>query len=77
VNGRSAALRQAGFAGNFSVAEALALCAGAGVPTMIAHHYGMFAFNTVEPAAIDGALAAAPVHALRARTQVVWTLRLD
>ena len=72
VNGRSVALRQAGFAGNFSVAEALALCAGAGIRSMIAHHYRMFAFNTVEPAAIDSALATSTVHALRARTQVAW-----
>ena len=77
VNGRSSALRRAGFAGNFSTAEALALCAGAGVRSMIAHHYGMFAFNTVDPEAIDGALAVASVHALRARTQMVWTLRSD
>jgi hypothetical protein len=77
VSGRSDALRQAGFAGNFSVAEALALCAAAGVRAMIAHHYGMFAFNTVEPAAIDAALEAAPVRALRARTQAAWTLLSD
>ncbi len=44
----------------------MALCAEAGVRSMIAHHYGMFAFNTVDPAAIDSALAASPVHALRA-----------
>jgi L-ascorbate metabolism protein UlaG (beta-lactamase superfamily) len=47
------------------------------VPSMIAHHYGMCAFNTVEPAAIDDALAVAPVHALRAHTHVAWTLRLN
>ena len=77
VNGRSVALRQAGFAGNFSVDDAVALCVRAGVPAMIAHHYGTFAFNTVEPAAIDAALASAPVRALRARTNVVWTLQPD
>ena len=49
VNGRSEALRRAGFAGNFHVEEALALCVGAGVPSLIAHHYGMFAFNTLDP----------------------------
>ena len=77
VNGRSATLRQAGFAGNFSIAEALALCGGAGVRSMIAHHYGMFSFNTVDPAAIDRELAAAPVHARRAQAHMAWTLRLD
>ncbi len=77
VNGRSEALRRAGFAGNFRVEEAIALCAEAGVPAMIAHHYGMFDFNTADPAAIDAALAAAPVTALRAKANVVWTLLLD
>jgi len=77
VNGRSDPLRRAGFAGNFRIEEALALCVGAGVPSVIAHHYGMFAFNTVDPEVIDRTLTAAPIHALRARTQVVWTLRLD
>ena len=77
ANGRSEALRQAGFAGNFHVDEALALCLSAGMRAMIAHHYGMFAFNTVDPAAIDSALAAAPIRAFRARTQTAWTLLLD
>ncbi len=77
VNGRSEPLRRAGFAGNFRVEEAIALCTEAGVPTMIAHHYGMFAFNTTDPAAIDTALAAAPITALRAKANVVWTLLLD
>jgi L-ascorbate metabolism protein UlaG (beta-lactamase superfamily) len=75
VNGRSDLLRRAGFAGNFSIEEALALCVGASVPSVIAHHYGMFAFNTVDPETIDRTLTTAPIHALRARMQVVWTLR--
>ncbi len=45
VNGRSAALAEAGFAGNFYVEEAIALCDHCGIPAMIAHHYGLFAFN--------------------------------
>jgi L-ascorbate metabolism protein UlaG (beta-lactamase superfamily) len=77
VNGRTEALSRAGFAGNFRVEEAIALCAKAGVPAMIAHHYGMFAFNTVDPDTIDAALASAPVPALRAKANVVWTLLLD
>lgn len=77
VNGRSDPLRRAGFAGNFRIEEALALCVGAGVPSVIAYHYGMFAFNAVDPEVIDRTLTAAPIHALRARMQVVWTLRLD
>ena len=77
VNGRTETLRRAGFAGNFRVEEAVALCAEAGVPAMIAHHYGMFAFNSADPGAIDAALASAPVLALRAKANVVWTLLLD
>ena len=49
VNGRSKALRQAGFPGNFHVEEAVRLCDEAGIPAMIAHHYGLFAFNTADP----------------------------
>jgi len=77
VNGRSETLRRAGFAGNFHLEEAIALCIEARVPAMIAHHYGMFAFNTADPAAIDTALAAAPVAARRGKANVVWTLLLD
>lgn len=67
VNGRSETLRAAGFAGNFTLSEALALCGRCGVPAMIAHHFDMFAFNTIAPAEIDAAMAAAPTTLLRAR----------
>ncbi len=77
VNGRSPALLRAGIPGNFGVEEALGLCVGARIPAMIAHHYGMFAFNTVEPAQIDAVLAAAPLASTRARTQVVYALGLN
>jgi L-ascorbate metabolism protein UlaG (beta-lactamase superfamily) len=77
VNGRSAALMSAGFAGNFSVEEALTLCQDCSVPALIAHHYGMFAFNTVEPAEIDRTLAKAAVAGTRARMQIAYSLSLD
>ncbi len=77
VNGRSNALRQAGFAGNFTIPEGIGLCISAGIPNLICHHYGMFAFNTVEPAAIDDATAAAPLHAERARFQVAYGLTAE
>ena len=73
VNGRSAALAEAGFAGNFRVEEAIALCDRCGIPAMIAHHYGLFAFNTAEPAVLDSALANARFAATRARRQVAYT----
>jgi L-ascorbate metabolism protein UlaG (beta-lactamase superfamily) len=77
ANGRSPAMTNAGFAGNFSIDEALALCEDCSIPAMIAHHYGMFAFNTAEPAEIDDALAKASVAGTRARMQVAYSLSLD
>jgi L-ascorbate metabolism protein UlaG (beta-lactamase superfamily) len=48
VNGRSAYLAERGIAGNFTLEEASALCGAAGIPFLLCHHFGMFAFNTVE-----------------------------
>ena len=76
VNGRSEELRRAGFAGNFTLDESLALCGACGIPNLICHHYGMFAFNTVDPAAIDAAAGMAPFVAVRARPQVAYSLVL-
>ena len=50
VNGR-----RKGVLGNFTLAEATALCRTAGIARMIPHHFGMFKFNTVATPA--GALA--------------------
>jgi L-ascorbate metabolism protein UlaG (beta-lactamase superfamily) len=75
VNGRSAELAARGIAGNMTAAEAVALCAEAAVPTMLAHHYGMFAFNTADPAEIDHVAAAERrVAVLRAQTGVEYRL---
>ena len=49
VNGRRAELTARGIAGNFTPCEAAALCAAAGIPNLIAHHFGMFAFNSADP----------------------------
>ncbi len=53
VNGRSAELAQKGIAGNFTLEEAVATASEAGIPWLVAHHYGMFAFNTAAPDTID------------------------
>lgn len=53
VNGRDAERSGNGVPGNFTLDEAIALCHDAGVTTMIAHHYGLFEFNTVSPETID------------------------
>jgi L-ascorbate metabolism protein UlaG (beta-lactamase superfamily) len=75
VNGRSPALSAAGIPGNLSAEEAVALCKAAGIPVMIAHHHGMFAFNTAAPEAIDAVAArAAPLRVERARTGIAYRL---
>ena len=48
INGRSAYLGARGIAGNFTLEEAVELCRGAGIPVLMCHHFGMFAFNTVD-----------------------------
>lgn len=50
VNGRSAALLARGVPGNLTLDEAVALCEAVGAETMVAHHHGLFAFNTCDPA---------------------------
>lgn len=74
VNGRSEALKTSGFAGNLTLVEAIALCDRCGIAAMIAHHYGMFAFNTIAPDEIDNAIAQAPVSLLRAQYNVEFRL---
>lgn len=47
VNGRDEYRSSRGILGNFSYNEAVALCIKADIQLMIAHHWGMFSFNTV------------------------------
>jgi L-ascorbate metabolism protein UlaG (beta-lactamase superfamily) len=78
VNGRRPELTEAGIAGNLTFDEACALANGIGARAMIAHHYGMFAFNTADPATLDEKAArrdcAARIH--RARTSVEYGLAI-
>jgi L-ascorbate metabolism protein UlaG (beta-lactamase superfamily) len=53
VNGRDAARLSDGIPGNFTLDEALALAAQ--YPYLVPHHFGMFDFNTIDPAEIDAA----------------------
>lgn len=53
VNGRSAFLRTNGVPGNFFLDEAVALARDCAVPYVVAHHHGMFAFNTIDGSEID------------------------
>jgi L-ascorbate metabolism protein UlaG (beta-lactamase superfamily) len=72
VNGRSQHLRDAGFAGNLTLDEAIALSEACAIPSMIAHHYGMFAFNTADPDGIDKAAEAVQFQLLRAQYQTAF-----
>lgn len=53
VNGRDAARLAAGIPGNLTLAEAVELATAAGVAYLVPHHFGLFAFNTADEAAID------------------------
>ncbi len=67
VNGRDDFRRQHGVPGNFTFAEATALCREAGIPTMVPCHFGMFDFNTVDPLWLDQQIADAPQPPLSVR----------
>ena len=53
VNGRSERLTARGLPGNMTFDEAAALCRQASIRTLIPHHFGMFEFNTVDPAELE------------------------
>lgn len=55
VNGRDAERLADGVPGNFTLPEARALAAG--YAFLVPHHFGMFAFNTLDPKIIDAAAA--------------------
>lgn len=75
VNGRTPELSDNGVPGNFSLEEAIALSRALGVSDMIAHHYGLFDFNTADPHAIDvAARSERLLHIHRAKTHVALAL---
>lgn len=76
INGRSAWLAERNVAGNFTLAEAAGLCRAAGIPLLLCHHFGMFAFNTVnvEAARTEISDMASP-RAFLAETGVAWRLQ--
>ena len=53
VNGRRAPLTSRGIMGNMTFEEARNLCLAAGIGTKVPHHFGRFAFNTVDPAELQ------------------------
>ena len=55
VNGRRPELSDNGVPGNFTLDEAIALACAVGASDLVAHHYGLFDFNTEQPEVIDAA----------------------
>jgi L-ascorbate metabolism protein UlaG (beta-lactamase superfamily) len=49
ANGRRKELTSRGIMGNMNFDEAATLCVAAGIRTLIPHHFGMFAFNSIDP----------------------------
>jgi L-ascorbate metabolism protein UlaG (beta-lactamase superfamily) len=58
VNGRDKHRLANGVPGNFQATEAIGLCRAAGIQQLVAHHIGMFEFNTVAPDEIARQLSA-------------------
>lgn len=75
VNGRRPELSANGVPGNFTIKEAIDTATAVGAKTLIAHHYGMFAFNTADPREIDALFADGSLQLLRARTGVCYEYR--
>lgn len=80
VNGRDEARSGNGVPGNFTLDEALSLAKAAKVPAMIAHHYGLFDFNTTAPEAIDARIVderqqRGACVLFRAQLQRAWRVR--
>ena len=76
VNGRRPELSDNGVPGNFTLDEAIGIATAVGCCAMVAHHYGLFAFNTEDPDAIDAASArTAAIQLLRARPAIALEWR--
>lgn len=57
VNGRDDHRKGNGVPGNMTLDEAVALVRAAGIPALVCHHWGMFAFNTADPDQLRAQLA--------------------
>jgi L-ascorbate metabolism protein UlaG (beta-lactamase superfamily) len=53
VNGRDEFRATRGVPGNMTAREAIDLCRTVGIPLLVPHHFGMFAFNTASEADLD------------------------
>ncbi|WP_213762126.1 MBL fold metallo-hydrolase [Caballeronia sp. dw_19] len=78
VNGRDAQRSGNGVPGNFTLDEAVALARNGGAQAMIAHHYGLFDFNTISADVVDQRIAtekAKGFEMFRAQEGYGWRLR--
>jgi L-ascorbate metabolism protein UlaG (beta-lactamase superfamily) len=73
VNGRRPELSNNGVPGNFTLDEAIDVSREVGAAVLIAHHYGLFDFNTLDPDVID-ARGRSETHPqlLRARQSIAF-----
>jgi L-ascorbate metabolism protein UlaG (beta-lactamase superfamily) len=60
VNGRNAERQANGVPGNFTWDEAVDFCLDCHIPAMLACHFGMFDFNTVDASRLDEQIAQLP-----------------
>ncbi|MCB1445555.1 MAG: MBL fold metallo-hydrolase [Rhizobiaceae bacterium] len=73
VNGRRPELSDNGVPGNFTLDEAVDIARAAGASVLVAHHYGLFDFNTLEPGLIDvRAMEEAFPRLVRARQAIAF-----
>lgn len=78
VNGRRSDLSDNGVPGNFTLDEAIETAHGVGAAHLVAHHYGLFDFNTEDPAVIDQAAASSrDLDLRRAQTGVCYEWQRD
>lgn len=76
VNGRRPELSDHGVPGNFTLDEAIGIATETGCSAMVAHHYGLFSFNTEDPDVIDAASArTAGIQLVRARPAIALEWR--
>lgn len=76
VNGRRPELSARGVPGNLTLTEAVEVARAISASTMVAHHYGLFDFNTIDPERIDSMARSTPFPRLvRARGAIAleWT----
>jgi L-ascorbate metabolism protein UlaG (beta-lactamase superfamily) len=73
VNGRRPELSDNGVPGNFAIDEAISITGAVGARYLVAHHYGLFDFNTESPANIDAAAASSQgTDVLRAKVGLCY-----